>query len=78
MGHAADHFLNVLTLVLVAVPLFRITGSILLTELAVVLVEMVGIAKIFQVDGIQLSPEREGAYSLLVNFLTWAIGFMVL
>jgi hypothetical protein len=70
--------LNVLTLIFVAVPVYRYAESILIAEVLVILVEAVGISKILEIEGVRLSFKRAAIYSLIANFVTWAVGAMTL
>ena len=70
-------FLNVLTLAIIVIPLYRLTESILVSEAAVVFVEAVGIWRILSFGGVNLTFRRAALYSLVVNLVSWGIGYVV-
>jgi len=68
--------LNIATLIIILMPLLRLTNSVLIAELGVIVAEAVGIKKIFALNGVRLSLARSSSYSLGVNLVSYAIGVM--
>ena len=68
--------LNILTLIGVLVPVLRASGSIVLAESTVVLVESIAIWKIFTFNGIELTFRRAVGYAAAVNLISYGIGLV--
>lgn len=66
--------LNIITLLIVLMPLQRLTNSILIAELGVVIVESIAILKIYQFNNLKITTQQAIIYSCIVNFVSYSIG----
>jgi len=68
--------LNIVTLLVILMPLLRLTNSVLIAETGVVAAETIGIRKIFDLGDIKISMKRAFSYSLGVNLVSYTIGVL--